>query len=53
MIGHAYRIRNYRIQNGQNSWEYSPTPAQRKRARKKLGHALAKKGVTHIQTVKG
>lgn len=53
MIGHARRIRNYRIQNNQNHWGWKPTPAQKRRARKKLGHGLAKKGVSHIQTVKG
>lgn len=53
MIGHARRIRNYRIQNGQDNWNWKATPAQKRRARKKLGHALGRKGVTHIRTVKG
>lgn len=55
-IGHTFRVRNYRIQNGiplVNQETFSMTPAQRRRAQKKLGRFLAKRNVVNVRTVKG
>lgn len=49
MMGHAFRTAAYKRQTGSQSL----TCKQRKRAQKKLGHFLAKRGNTAIRTVKG
>jgi len=48
MMGHFNRCHYYREQTGSQSL----THKQRKRAQKKLGHALAKKNITTIRTIK-
>lgn len=49
MMGHAFRSAAYLRQTGSRSY----TPAQRRRAQKKLGHFLARKEITKIRTIKG
>lgn len=43
--GHAYRIAGYKQQTGRNTI----TPAQRRRARHKLGRTLAALGTTGVR----
>lgn len=48
MMGHASRVAAYKRQTGSQSL----TTTQRRRAQKKLGHFLSKRGNTAIRTVK-
>lgn len=45
MLGHAYRTANYKRQTNSKRL----TPAQNRRARKKMGHFLAKRGVVNVR----
>lgn len=51
MTGYAFRLARYEWQNSLNGRK-SLTPAQTRRARKKLGYGLARMNLISVRTVK-